>query len=164
MGHFGTSTGQIVIPLRKILWQSLILFGLFVSAALRAEGPATMKPDGVWGEGGSYSRLFRSSQKVKVEGNVLSMEDFRLEGSDEPGVGLTLETKEGNILVQLGPRWFVLQNDLNFTRGEKVGIVGVTIRFENKPAMLAGEILRGQRRVIFRDVASGEPHWVGPRP
>lgn len=116
---------------------------------------------GSWGTSGEYQGLYRSGSRAKVEGRVLRTDDVVPLSGMEPGIQLKLQGEKGEIDVHLGPRWFVMERDLLFTKGEPVVVVGVTIRLGGKPAIIADEIRRGNRKEILREL-SGKPVWEKP--
>lgn len=113
---------------------------------------------GSWGTSGAYHHLYQAGSEARIEGKVLRTEDITPLAGMEPGISLKLQGERGNIDVHLGPRWFVLERDLLFTKGEPVVVVGVTIRLGGKPTLIAREILRGKHKAILREL-SGRPLW-----
>jgi len=113
---------------------------------------------GSWGSSGKYQELYRSGSKGMFEGKVLRMSDVVPLSGMEPGMQIKLRGENGEIDVHLGPRWFVMQRDMLFTKGEPVVVVGVTIRLGDKPTVVADEIRRGDRKIILREL-TGRPVW-----
>ena len=119
-----------------------------------------MQPSsGAWGIGTPYQGLKKSGKAAKIEGKVLSMRDLTPYEGMEPGYELKVDTGGGKeVDVHLGPRWFLLQNDVNLTKGAPIVVVGVTVRFEGEPTLLANEIVQGDKRIILNDTGgSGTP-------
>jgi len=152
----------------------LMFAGVIVMAAtctlLTAEQAAVQKTSGGWDAASRYQKLVRSGTSARLKGNVLSTEDLRPYEDMEPGVQLKVDVGGGKeVSVHLGPRWFVLERDIAFTRGEPIEIVGVKIQIGDKPAVIASEVVRpeSKQRIVFRE-SSGTPRWfdrspAGPR-
>lgn len=132
-----------------LLWTALIL----------ATSAAAETTSGGWGLRSPYQSLYRSGSPERIEGKVLSTEEFRPFDDMEPGVLVHLRSENGEIDVHLGPRWFVFQRDLTFTRGEPLVVMGMSIRLGGKPAVIADRIQRRESTTVLREL-SGRPAWV----
>lgn len=94
------------------------------------------------------------------DGRVLSSEEGELpEGGT--GVKVKLRTSAGDVFVHLGPREYLSSHDFTLSHGEPLGVVGLKIRFQGKPAIVARELTQGERKIILRDIA-GKPAWPAP--
>ncbi len=138
-----------------------LLFGLIGGAGSRAESAAARAPSGSWGTATPYHSLYEKGIRTTFDGRVLRTEDVVPLPNMEPGVQLHLEGDNGGIDVHLGPRWFVMERDLLFTKGAPIVVVGMTIRLRGKPTLIADEIIYGHRKDILRD-PSGVPVWTKP--
>ncbi|MFZ5452154.1 MAG: DNA-binding protein [Thermodesulfobacteriota bacterium] len=73
---------------------------------------------------------------------------------------LTLKTDKETITVFLGPGWFVDQQGLKIANLDRVQVTGSRILVQGKPALIAGEIRKGDRILKLRD-DRGQPLWRG---
>lgn len=139
----------------EVFWL-VVVFG-FV-AVVAAAAPATNPSSGAWSPVPTYERLRASGSPTRFEGNVLSLDDLAPSEGSESGVQLRVRSDAGDVVVDLGPRWFVLQNDFTITRGEPISVVGVAIRLEGKSTVVADSVKTKDRLLILRDEA-GRPRW-----
>jgi hypothetical protein len=73
---------------------------------------------------------------------------------------LTVQTDEGqNVVVHLGPEWFIENQDRTFADGETVEVTGATVDLEGKPVVMATEIKLANGTLKLRD-KSGRPAWT----
>ncbi len=148
--------------MKKFLRPGVAVFALLVLMTVRAESEpsAAKQTSGAWGTGGRYQELYEKGTRATFEGKVLRTEDLMPLNAVEPGLQLRLRGEKGEMGVHVGPKWFVMERDLLFTKGEPVVVVGVTIRWEGKPAIVAQEIRWRDRKVILREL-TGAPVWAG---
>lgn len=84
-------------------------------------------------------------------------------------VSVVLETKaKGDIVVDLGPLFYLRTKGMFLTKGNRVEVIGSLIR-EDKPGgkgrekIVAVEVSKGRRALKFRDL-SGTPLWANVQP
>ena len=94
-----------------------------------------------------------------VSGEVVSLDKITDRGMGY-GLSLTLKTGRGTILVYLGPSWFLEKQDLTFGPKDQVEITGSQITLQGKPAIIAGQVKKGDKSLKLRDPA-GIPAWAG---
>jgi hypothetical protein len=134
----------------------LISLSLLTAGAPLEADPAVQPLSGSYGQ--RSQQLYQHGKASQIEGKILSMDTLSVDG-EEPGVRLRVDIGNGEQMdVHLGPRWFLNQQSVNLTEGEPVGIVGMTIRLDDHPAMVAREVLQGNRRIPLRTPA-GAPLW-----
>lgn len=78
------------------------------------------------------------------------------------GVALVVKTEKETIPVHLGPGWFIERIDKPFAVGDKVEVKGSRVTFDNKPAVIAADVKRGDNVLVLRD-GNGVPAWAGWR-
>lgn len=113
-----------------------------------------------WGESGEYARRFDPSTVCRISGRVVMVERFAPRHALSRGVHLLLRSASGNLLVALGPAWYVDAQETSFKSGDWVEVVGSMIEYRGKPVLVAAEVTKGRRTLILRD-ANGRPAWVG---
>lgn len=120
-------------------------------------------------EAGSRAWRWRSQSQVyegssfdpnaveKVSGEVVAVELYRGEGL--AGVYLKLKTDEGEIVVELGPAWFVGMQEPPIEEGDRVVVTGSR---SSPTEIVAMRVRRDGHELWLRD-ASGRPLWHGWR-
>jgi len=78
------------------------------------------------------------------------------------GVHMTLKTDKETISVQLGPSWYIENQDVKIEAKDKVEVKGSRITFDGKPAIIAAEVKKGDEVLKLRD-DNGFPLWSGWR-
>ena len=78
------------------------------------------------------------------------------------GVHVLLKTGQETIPVHLGPAWYIERLDMKLEKGDKVDVKGSRVTFNEKPAIIAAEVKKGQSALVLRD-SSGIPVWAGRR-
>jgi hypothetical protein len=78
------------------------------------------------------------------------------------GIHLLLKTDKETISVHLGPSWFIESQDVKILKGDRIDVRGSRITFDQKPAIIAAEVTKGNEILKLRD-DSGFPVWSGWR-
>jgi|SRR5450432_268948 len=105
------------------------------------------------------SPKYDSATEVTVQGKILSIHDRQCPVSGTIGAHFMLEALNGKVYeVHLAPAAFTKTFDMVFTPGEKVDVIGNTLVFEGKDAILARQVKHGNETVTFRD-RKGNPSW-----
>jgi hypothetical protein len=73
-----------------------------------------------------------------------------------------LKTEKETVPVHLGPAWYVENQDSTIEPGDKIGVKGSRITFQEKSAIIAAELRKGEEVLKLRDEA-GIPMWAGWR-
>ena len=76
------------------------------------------------------------------------------------GIRLMVETAKETVPVHLGPEWYVTNQDIQLQPNERVEIKGSRIIFNDKPAIIAAEVKKGDKILTLRDI-NGLPLWGG---
>lgn len=77
-------------------------------------------------------------------------------------MGLIVKTDTEAVFVRLGPKQYIVRQDIKIEPEDKVEIIGSRIILEDKPAILAAEVRKDDEVLKLRD-AEGHPLWVGMR-
>ena len=93
-----------------------------------------------------------------VSGEVVSVDKITDRGMGY-GLSLTLKMGQETILVYLGPGWFLEKQDITFAPKDQVEITGSQITLQGKPAIIAGQMKKGDKSLKLRDPA-GIPIWA----
>jgi hypothetical protein len=94
-----------------------------------------------------------------VSGEVVSVDKITDQGTDY-GASLTLKAGKETIQVYLGPGWFLAKQGLSFAPQDQVEITGSQITSQGKPALIAAQVIKGDKSLTLRDLA-GLPAWAG---
>ena len=113
-----------------------------------------------WGANSEYNRKFDSGAVQSYRGTITNT------GSKEPMAGMseastiTIKTDRGEeMVVHLGPEWFVDNQEQLFKANEQVEVTGSRIDLDGKPVILAVEVKRGSDTLRLRD-RNGRPSWA----
>jgi len=77
-------------------------------------------------------------------------------------VTLAVKTDKETIAVHLGPEWYIGRLDAKIAKGDTVEVRGSRVTFDDKPAIIAAEVKKGDNVLALRDSA-GIPVWSGWR-
>lgn len=117
---------------------------------------------GGWGPGTQYNRMYNPSTVETLSGTVTDIQTVVPAKGMNSGVQVVLKTDKETIPVHLGPSWYVERLDVKIAKGDTIEAKGSRITFAGKPAIIAGELKKGEQSLILRD-ANGVPVWAGWR-
>jgi hypothetical protein len=143
---------------------TLLILGLvFVPQAFSQRGQTgRWQGSGGWGAGTPYQRLYDPSTVETIIGVVESVEKITPRKGMYPAVALMMKTDKENVLVHLGPQWYIGRLDIRIEKGDKMEIKGSRATLDGKPVIIAGEVKKGDNTLLLRDNA-GIPVWAGWR-
>ncbi len=126
------------------------------------KGAFKWRGSGSWGPGTPYNRMYDPTKVETISGVVEAVTQVvPIKGMD-PGVAVTVKTDKETIAVHLGPEWYIGRLDTKIVKGDTIEVKGTRTTFYGKPAIIAGEIKRGDSLLVLRDT-SGIPMWSGWR-
>jgi hypothetical protein len=106
--------------------------------------------------------LCKPSQACKPfneTGKVAKVLTETLEEGMYPGMAFLLDTKsQGQVLVHLGPVWYLERQEFDLQPGELVSIQGVCDQKSGKLEVIAYELVKGDYVLHLRD-SQGRPNW-----
>jgi hypothetical protein len=127
---FGTIFAVVVIA--AILW----VLGFGFHAPPSAQGAA----------------LYNPANEVTTSGVVQEVEDYDCPVSEfELSRHLMLKTADGRIEVHLAATRILHGQQLTFSRGDQIEVVGAKIKLAGKNGIIARELTRHNETIIFRD-------------
>lgn len=133
----------------------VLLFALLPIISIAQRG------SGGWCSNNNYSRLFNLATVVEVKGTIVSIEKIIPEKGMSNGIHLVLKTEaKENTTVHLGPEWYLNNQDIQFAKGDIIKVKGSKAIYENKMAIIAMTIWKGEYHLDLRD-AKGNPKWNG---
>jgi hypothetical protein len=151
------------MTMKKIATVVMILgvSALLLTTAAFAQG-FRWRGGGGWGVGGQYGRLYDAKTVETLRGEVTVVEEMTPFKGMGNGVHLGLKTDKETISVHVGPVWYIERQDTKIVAGDKIAVMGSRIIYEDKPAIIAAEIYKGDEVLMLRD-ANGIPMWAGWR-
>jgi hypothetical protein len=152
--------------MRKIIAMfGFLVLGIFLVAAesLAQRGPAMMwRGSGGWGPGTQYNRMYDPKSIETFSGEVTSVDRITPFKGMVGGVHMNVKTDKETISVQLGPSYYLENQDVKIAAKDKVEVKGSRISFGGKPAIIAAEVKKGDDVLKLRDDA-GFPLWIAWR-
>ena len=134
------------------------------SLALACPVLAQPGPGGGMGMGGGMGpRLYNPQTVTTVTGTVEKLEELSMGGNGGMGMKfreLLLKTDKGNLMVHLGPSWYLDQQKFAVKAGDTVEVTGSQVTLNNQPAIIAREIKANGQTMKLRD-DQGIPAWRG---
>jgi hypothetical protein len=143
--------------------KTTVFLVIFVSLVL--VGPALAQLGGGMGMGGGMGgRLYNPQTVTTVTGQVEKLEDLPSMGMgggrDMQYQGVTLKMDQGNIMVHLGPGWYLDEKKFAVKAGDTVEATGSKVTLNNQPALIAREVKVKGTTLKLRD-DQGLPVWRG---
>jgi hypothetical protein len=92
-------------------------------------------------------------------GKVVQVRTEMIQEGMYPGMALLVDTKtQGQVLVHLGPVWYLERQDFTIDPGDDVGIKGMVDKLNGKTVVVAYELTKGDYVLHLRD-EQGRPNW-----
>lgn len=140
-----------------------ILTLLFAAGSFAQRNPCLRElGSGGFGMNTPYQRLYDPSKVVTLTGTVESVETVRPMKGMYNAVVLILKTTKETIPVHLGPQWYIERIELGIKKGDTLVVRGSRVELNNKPIIIAAEIMKGNQSVTLRN-DKGIPVWAGWR-
>ncbi len=95
-----------------------------------------------------------------VRGTVTRIDQLPGRREGMVGIHAMLKTDDETIEVHLGPYSYISKQDLQLKEGDTIEVTGSRVTNDNKPAILATEVKRGDEVLALRD-EQGKPLWRG---
>lgn len=138
---------------------SVITIGLVAESSAQ-KGVMKWKGSGGWGPGTPYNRFYDPAKAEVISGTVEDVTQIVPMKGMQYAVAVILKTDKETVSVHLGPEWYITRLDTKIEKGDSIEVKGVRATFGGKPAIIAGEIKKGDSVLILRDNA-GTPVWAG---
>ncbi len=98
---------------------------------------------------------YDTAKENKISGIVQEVDEYYCPVTDDRGTHLKLKTDNGDVLIHVALARFLRRENISFTRGDKIEVMGSQIKPD---AMIARQITRGGDTYILRD-AAGKAIW-----
>jgi len=103
--------------------------------------------------------VYNPSNEVTVQGVVQDVQEFYCPISGDEGTHLIVKTENGTLQVHVAPKRFLRGNNLSFSKGDQIQVVGSRIIYQGHDALIARTLVRGSQTMAFRQ-PNGKPVWV----
>jgi hypothetical protein len=146
--------------MKKILVAGLVLvFGL----ALASDAFAQQVRRGCWGRADRYNRLYNPATVETISGTVTDVGYFSPAEGMAQGVHVLVRQPDGQTVdVQLGPRWYLDNQDITIKEGDPITVTGSRVTLNGEPVIIASEV-RLNNEVLHLRNRQGYPLWAGWR-
>ncbi|MEW6657423.1 MAG: DNA-binding protein [Thermodesulfobacteriota bacterium] len=114
------------------------------------------------GDGKGKPELYDLKTVETLQGIVVAAPKPTPKGGMPERAQLTLKTPKETLTVYLGPGWFLEKQGLKIGNLDQVQVTGSRILVQGQPALLAGEVRKGEQVLKLRD-EQGQPLWRGSR-
>ena len=151
---------------RMSLVFAIAMLSIFALAGLSFAQPRgggmMWRGSGGWGPGSQYSRMYDPKTVETISGEVTTVDRITPIKGMSGGIHMNVKTDKETISVQLGPSWYLENQDVKLEAKDKVEVKGSRVTFGGKPALIASEIRKGNEVLTLRDEA-GFPAWMAWR-
>lgn len=141
------------------------IFAVVLSVALIAAPsvlvlaePFAYNGSGGWGPNSVFSKAYDPRSVETIRGKVNSIDYVTPYNTTSRGVVMTVNTGQDLIPVHLGPAWFIASQDQTIDPGDRVEVTGSLITYQEKPVMIAGQVVKGDETLKLR-AENGRPMW-----
>ena len=148
--------------MKKVMVAVLTLCFVMLAAESFANPIMKWRGSGGWGMGSHYGRMYNPKTVEPIRGVVEKIETITPMKGMSYGVHLLVKTNKEGIDVHLGPSWYIENQDLKIMPGDNIEITGSRVTIQDKPAIIAAEIKKGNEVLELRD-ENGFPAWAGWR-
>ena len=143
-----------------IAWMSIL--SLILATESFARQGMKWKGSGGWGMGSTYNRMYDPKTVETITGEVVKLGKITPMKGMSYGIHLEVKTDKETVSVHLGPGWYIENQDVKIEPKDKIEIKGSRVSFQDKPAIVAAEIKKGDELLKLRD-ENGIPAWSGWR-
>jgi hypothetical protein len=141
------------------IWTITLVMLIATVGIATATDPKDM---GGWEIDGKYNRLYAADELDSFKGRVVSVKKITPLPGMSPGIAVIVEDRGGeDVLVHIGPQWFVKRNDLGLRKGDKVKVKGVWADIDEQEIFMASKIKRSEfSEYKIRRTSDGKPFWA----
>ncbi|NGP89858.1 hypothetical protein [Fodinibius halophilus] len=98
------------------------------------------------------------SSTEKWTGTIQNVECLKEKEELTQTVAIKLKTKGEEILVFLGPAWYINHQKKQLNKGDKITVLGTAIEVEGDSLIIATRVIHNNTRLMLRD-EQGMPYW-----
>jgi len=143
-----------------IVIMSILVYFCQAPAILNAG--RTKEEMGGWGTDGEFTHMFNRQGIVFLTGTVKRIKAIApIKGMSE-GVVAVLKTQEGEVELALGPKWFINNQKMSFSKNDMIEARGVKVTLLKKTFFIPARIIKGDYVMELRN-EDGVPVWDAVR-
>jgi hypothetical protein len=117
---------------------------------------------GLFAFSAAAQRNYNPKTVETLQGKVLSVEKTSPPAQRGHGVHLMLQTDKETIEVHLGPAGYLEKQTMQIAANDTITVTGSRVMMDGKPAIIAGQIKKGDEVLKLRD-ENGVPAWSAGR-
>jgi hypothetical protein len=106
--------------------------------------------------------IYKAGTVVELSGEVVKVIEAKCEQADQVGIHVMLKTDKETIVVDLGPAWFINNQEEKLEKKDQIVVKGARTVHEGEPTIIARTIRKGDAVLTLRD-EDGFPVWRGWR-
>lgn len=111
-------------------------------------------------QGMGHRRMFYDQSTVTtISGTIQSVDTLTGRRGNFQMIQLTVKDTAGTIPVNIGPAFYLEQQNISFQVGDAVEVTGSRMQFNGNDVILAAEVKDGGKTIKLRD-DSGRPVWA----
>jgi len=135
---------------------------MLLAAGIGQPGWAQSGSMGGWEKGSAYDQLFRPAEADRIKAIIEAITEITPLPGMSPGVGLKVRDADGQqVLVHIGPGWFVKPDELGVREGDEVKIKGAWAEIAGEDVFIASKIKKGEFvEYKVRLTRDGTPFWT----
>ena len=111
---------------------------------------------------GNITRLYDTTTVETITGKITKVEKAQTGYSRFAGTLLTIKDKKQELKIYIAPDWYLVQEKLEFKKGESLTVTGSRIVFQNEPLVIIKEATYNKKKIVIRN-ENGVPVWAGQR-
>jgi len=138
------------------------ILNFFITTESFAQRGISWKGSGGWGPKSTYGRLYNLKTVETITGEVVRVDTLTPISGMSYGVRLMVKSKKETVSIHLGPGWYIEKQDIKIEPKDTIQVKGSRITFQDKPAIIAAEVKKGEDILMLRD-EKGIPVWSGWR-
>lgn len=104
--------------------------------------------------------MYNTQTVSTIQGEVIEIIKKPAKNGPHEGMHLMVRSADETIEVHLGPVWFLENQEQQIALHDELTITGSRITYEEKPALIAASLVKGEETLTLRDTA-GLPVWRG---
>jgi hypothetical protein len=136
-----------------------LVFAASLAAAMSFGQAVVLRGSGGYGIGSEYNRFYSNRSLTRFTGTVTGkIKGTPMRGMAESATILVRVPRSGVVSVDLGPSWFLQNQETKINVGDRVTVVGSRIRLNGQRLVLARQVIKGKRVLALRN-AAGVPYW-----
>lgn len=108
-----------------------------------------------------YTHKYDPKHEETVKGRVSKLMRIQFPDSDCYLIAVVSSSK-GDFLVNLGPVWFIDENNMLIKEGDTIEVKGAKVKTNGRHILIGAELKKDDRTLTLRN-QSGNPQWGTPK-